>query len=186
MTRLIDRASTNPGNCSRTGAACVHASAYISARVASILLRLQRISHASIYTPVDLKARVCVFTAGKHQDRWHTVKYGVETGVAIKARSHPLASLSPSSSWFGIYVRMNTRTKPVRMTGYRYLQSMQKGENAREALKRIILLSLISESWQVGERSCALHASNAFCLNRAHINELELIMRYNEWPVALR
>lgn len=27
----------------------------------------------------------CVFTAGKHQARRHTVKYGAEAGVAIKA-----------------------------------------------------------------------------------------------------
>lgn len=118
------------------------------------------------------------------------MKYGVETGVAIKARSHPpTLSLSLSLSvylilflfhteleheLFGIYVRANTRAEPVRMTGHGYLQSMQKGEKTREALKRIMLLSLISEWWREGERSCALHATDAFRFNRAHINELEL------------
>ena len=53
------------------------------------------------------------------------MKYGVETGVAIKARSHPLASLSLSLPRDLVF--MYTRTKPVRMAGNRYFAMYAKG-----------------------------------------------------------
>lgn len=152
MARLIDRASTTPGNCSFTNVKCTRM--HTSRHTYHIVYK--EFPHASIYTSVDLKARVCVFTAGKHQDRWHTVKYRVETGVAIKARSLSLSPpLSNDRSAYSISLFLflffaeltcasdsvfmySEYTRLYEWRAHGYLESMRKEGKTWEALKRII------------------------------------------------